>query len=62
MLSGGAVVAKDDRPGHTGTENVHTLYRFTIPKHTPGAAYTLQAEIKADGGTDSYGDILMCRE
>ncbi|MCF7731372.1 MAG: Gfo/Idh/MocA family oxidoreductase [Akkermansiaceae bacterium] len=62
LLSGDAVIANDDQPGHTGVENVHTLYRFTIAKHDPAAKYSLRAEIKADGGTDSYGDILMCRE
>lgn len=62
LLANGTVIAKDDVPGHTGTDDVHNLYRFSIAKHDPAAKYLLQAEIKADGGTDSYGDILICRE
>jgi hypothetical protein len=62
LLNGESVIAKDDQPGHTGTENVHTLYRFTLAKHDPAAKYLLQAEIKADGGTDSYGDISIVRD
>lgn len=62
LLNGDAVIAKDEQPGHTGVENVHTLYRFTVAKHDPAAKYLLQAEIKADGGTDSYGDITVCKE
>ena len=59
---GFAVIAKDDQPGHTGVENVHTLYRFKVASHDPSAKYLLQAEIKADGGTDSYGDISIVRD
>jgi len=62
LLNGEAVIGKDDQPGHTGVENVHTLYRFTVAKHDPSAKVLLQAEIKADGGTDSYGDISIARE
>jgi hypothetical protein len=62
LLANDAVLAKDDTPGRTGTENVHNLYRFHLTKHDPSAKYLLQAEIKADGGIDSYGDILICRE
>ncbi|OYV04700.1 MAG: hypothetical protein CFE26_15475 [Verrucomicrobiales bacterium VVV1] len=62
LLKGDAVIAKDDQPGHTGVENVHTLYRFKVASHDPSAKYLLQAEIKADGGTDSYGDISIVRD
>ena len=59
---GKAVIGQDDQPGHAGIDNVHTLYRFTLAKHDPSAKVLLQAEIKADGGTDSYGDISIARE
>jgi hypothetical protein len=62
LLKSDAVIAKDDQPGHTGVENVHTLYRFKVASHDPSAKYLLQAEIKADGGTDSYGDISIVRD
>jgi len=62
LLNGDAVIGRDDQAGHTGTENVHNAYHFTVAKHNPAAKYLLQAEIKADGGTDSYGDITVVRE
>jgi Oxidoreductase family, NAD-binding Rossmann fold len=62
LLVNGTVVASDDQPGHTGVENVHNLYQFNLPSHDPNATYRLRAEIKADGGTDSYGDILVSPE
>ena len=61
LSSGGSVVFRDEQAGHSGTGNNHNLYRFTISKHDPAAEYLLQAEIKGDGGTDSYGDITICR-
>lgn len=62
LLEGDKVLGRDNQPGHTGTENVHTLYRFTVAKHDPAAKYFLEAEIKADGGTDSYGEIFIAKE
>jgi hypothetical protein len=51
--------ARDDTPGHTGDENVHTPCRFSVSKPVAGAKDTFQAEIKGDGGTDSYGDLFV---
>jgi hypothetical protein len=62
LLADGAIIAKDEQPGHTGNDNVHNVYQFDITKHDPAAKYILQAEIKADGGTDSYGEISICRD
>jgi len=62
LLAGDVVIARDDQAGHSGIENVHNIYRFTIAKHDPAAKYLLQAEIKADGGTDSNGDITAFKE
>lgn len=61
LLDGDTVIASDGQAGHTGVENVHNLYRFTLPRHDPSARYQLRAEIKADGGTDSYGEILVSK-
>jgi hypothetical protein len=61
LLDGDTVIASDGQPGHTGVENVHNLYRFTLPRHDSSARYQLRAEIKADGGTDSYGEILVSK-
>jgi hypothetical protein len=62
LLRGEEIIAQHDQPGHTGTSNVHTLYRFSVPNHDPSAKISLRAEIKADGGTDSYGEILIAKE
>ena len=62
LLTDDAVVAHDDQAGHSGLENVHNVYRFAIAKHDPAAKYLLQAEIKADGGTDSSGEISIWKD
>jgi hypothetical protein len=62
LLNGDTVLAKEDQAGHSGVDNSHNIYRFTVAKHNPGAKYLLKAEIKADGGTDSYGDLLVGKE
>jgi hypothetical protein len=62
LLNGEAVIAQDEHPGHSGQDNAHNLYRFTIARYDLTAKYRLRAEIKGDGGTDSAGDISVCKE
>lgn len=62
LLQGDTVVATDNTPGHSGIENVHNQYRFTLSRHDPAAKLFLRAEIKGDGGKDSHGDISVWAE
>lgn len=62
LLQDAEVISQDENAGHSGMDNAHNLYRFTLAKHDPAAKYLLRAEIKGDGGTDSAGDISVCKE
>lgn len=62
LLNGEAIIARSEQPGHSGIDNANNMYRFTIAQHDPAARYLLRAEIKGDGGTDSAGDISVCKE
>jgi hexosaminidase len=61
LLADGKVVAAEQRAGVTGSVNSGTTYRLSIPPDVPGTAYTLRAEVRAEGGTDSNGEILIRR-
>ena len=62
LMSGGEVIARDEQPGYTGTGNSHNLYRFKVPAWDAAKSYQLHADIKADGGTDSYGEISVFKD
>jgi hexosaminidase len=62
LLAGAAVVASDDHEGRTGSSDDRNVYGFNVPALVPGATYTLRAEVRSDGGSDSNGDIFIRRE
>lgn len=41
-------------PGGIHSGNIYTL---KIPPSAPGSVYTLRAEVRSEGGTDSNGEI-----
>lgn len=61
LLVNGKVIARDDHEGTTGGRHERNRYTLTLPPGSlpPGAAITLKAMIRADGGTDSYGGIFV---
>lgn len=59
LLENGKVVARDEHEGTTGGRNENNTYQFALPQFTPGAKYTLRANVRADGGSDSNGDIFV---
>lgn len=61
LLANGKVVASEQRDGVAGSINASNTYRLNIPPAVPGTAYTLRAEVRAEGGTDSNGEILIRR-
>jgi hypothetical protein len=62
LMSGGEVIARDEQPGYSGIGNSHNLYRFKVPAADASKSYQLHAEIKADGGSDSYGEISVFKD
>jgi len=59
LLAGGKVVSADQHDGVTGKLHSGNTYTLAIPPSAPGTAFTLRAEVRSEGGTDSNGEILI---
>lgn len=59
VLAEGKVVASDPHLGVTGGVHSQNTYRLNLPPSAPGTAYTLRAEVRSEGGTDSSGEIQI---
>jgi len=59
LLEDGAEVANDEHFGATGNEDVSNRYTLDLPSYRVGADYTLLAEVRSDGGTDSHGVVSI---
>lgn len=61
LLRDGKVIAKDPHEGESGGRSINAAYRLPVDGHQSGARYTLRAELRADGGNDSFGGISLER-
>ncbi len=59
LLRNGEEVSHDEHTGWAGAGQHDTAYTLKLDKPTKGAKYTLQAEARSDGGTDSNGTIYV---
>ncbi len=59
LLEDGRQVAQDEHFGATGTVDNDNTYRLVLPSRVPGAEYTLTAQVRSDGGTDSHGIVTI---
>ncbi|UCC32273.1 MAG: hypothetical protein JSU86_08310, partial [Phycisphaerales bacterium] len=59
LLEGDQEIAHDEHFGATGMAHVNNRYELDLAHHTPHAIYTLVAEVRSDGGTDSRGTVSM---
>lgn len=57
LLEDGKPVATDEHPGMTGSASKDNEYELKLAKVKPGATYSLRAQVRADGGTDSNGVV-----
>ena len=58
ILENGQVIASDDTANFTGSARAVAKYVLHLPKpRDPAKTYTLQAEVRGDGGGDSNGRI-----
>lgn len=62
LLKGNDVIAHDDHAGYSGNENFKNVYRLKVEAFDPTAIYSLRAELKPDGSTDSSGEIFIRKE
>jgi hexosaminidase len=59
LFEDGREIRRDNHKGRTGAAHVENTYRLNVPAPKAGATYTLRARIRSDGGTDSYGVVLL---
>lgn len=64
LLEDGKVISVDEHQGladtFRGTNRTKTfLYHLKVDHYKPDAVYTLRAEVKGHGGTDSYGNFTF---
>lgn len=64
LLENGKVISTDEHQGladtFRGTNKTKTfLYHLQVDHYNPDAVYTLRAEVKGQGGTDSYGNFTF---
>ena len=59
LLVNGVAVAVDQHDGFTGADNRDRDYHLKMPVLPEGASVQLRAEVRADGGHDSSGDVLL---
>jgi hexosaminidase len=62
LVSRGCAVARDAHPGFTGTSTSRNVYALDVEAIEKGAAYTLVASVRSDGGSDSSGTIYLERK
>jgi hypothetical protein len=55
------VVASSDRFGVTGGTSRDNTYKFDLPFLPRGTKVTLRARVRADGGSDSRGVLMIDR-
>ena len=55
----GVEISRDTHAGVTGAVNKANRYRLDFGPADPAAKFTIAAETRTDGGTDSHGRIVM---
>ncbi len=59
LYEDGKEIARDEHQAFSGGRKTNIQYKLHIPAVKSNAKYTLKADIKGDGGTDSFGDIFV---
>jgi hexosaminidase len=52
-------IARDTHEGRTGAADKDNVYTLNVADLKPGAKYTLVAQVRSDGGTDSNGTVTI---
>jgi hexosaminidase len=58
LLADGNEIARDTHEGHTGGSDKNNVYQLVVPE-TKAAKFTLVAQVRSDGGTDSNGTVTI---
>jgi hexosaminidase len=61
LVMDGQVVATDTHAGRTGGDTKDNAYRFRITNVPAGSKWLIRAKVRADGSSDSNGDIFLVK-
>ncbi|MBS1725142.1 MAG: beta-N-acetylhexosaminidase [Armatimonadetes bacterium] len=61
ILANGKVVGSDSHYGRTGSEDVDNVWKVKLTGVPVGAKIEIRAKVRADGGSDSNGDIVVTK-
>lgn len=59
LLADGAVLCADTHRGVTGAIHKDNTYTLALPQLRPNARYELRASVRAEGGSDSAGEVWL---
>jgi hexosaminidase len=59
LLRNGDVIDTDAHEAFSGNSLNGIVYSFELPEGTPAGTYTIRAEVKGSGGTDSNGEVKI---
>jgi hexosaminidase len=59
VLEDGREVSRDAHAGFSGWSKTKIIYTLDLPVKKPSASYIIRATVAGDGGTDSFGDIVL---
>lgn len=59
VVVNGDVIQRVEQVGQAGAQDKNNTYKVTLSGITPGAKVVLRGRVKADGGSDSNGDIFV---
>ncbi len=61
LLENGRQIARDEHDGHAGGSHQRNIYSLPMKTYKPDATYKIVAEVRSDGGSDSYGNLILER-
>ena len=61
LTEDGREIARDEHEGQAGGKHQRHIYSLPVKKHRPEATYKIVAEVRSDGGTNSYGNLVIDR-
>jgi hypothetical protein len=59
LLRDGKVISQDDHTGWIGLDSRKNIYKITTDSLEFGSKYELEAELKGEGGTTSFGEVQL---
>ena len=59
LLENGREISRDEHLGWSGSDKWGITYRLDLGNRQPNSTYTIQTQLKGDGGNDSKGSVYL---